>query len=698
MGSQHFHNTRSIKLLFLFLIVLILTVGFLTSIFYTLKSNRKLPPHTAVVYDRALRGSIISKDGYIISRSNKTYTATIHAKSIDPSKKDLFIKLFSIYSGMSIKKIQNTFLDKNSHLKKGFITLSKKIDASTAIQLKYLAYQLRRMHVFRSFKNSHGVQILYGLDILENGEEREFQLGDTLTPAIGYIRKQNLGRYKKVYGVKGIEKHYDHYLNKNQDGIIQGMRDVIGTIIRTKSSINIPREDGYNLHLNIPMKLQKYVETTLDRMKKDTGAKEIIAGVMNSKNGELIALASSNRYNPTHITKDDFSKLNDKFTEYPYEPGSVVKPITLAIALDLGKVTPDTKFKTYNGGPFKISKTQKIHDDTPYKSLSATGIIVHSSNIGISQIAWLLSGKEFYKGLRAFGFAQKSGIDLSRELIGKIKPIRLLKRKSHSANQAYGYGMEANFIQLLKAHNVFNNDGVIVTPHLMDYLENSKGEHFKLQSNTFPSKRIISSKTAKQMHKILQKVVLEGTAKATIYPGLDVGGKTGTAHIAQNGGYSQRYNSSFFGFVNDIKGDKYEIGVLVIEPSVERNKYFASKCAVPTFKYIIDDLVDLGYLYLKLTPEQKAQKMALEKKRQEARRKLQQERTRKVKEFLRKQREKMRQKRLQENTEQIKRDSYNPDKDINDSSNIKEQNNSNRYPTPKEVAPEVFQDTPPDIF
>ncbi len=698
MGSQHFHNTRSIKLLFLFFIVLILAMGFLSSIFYTLKTDRKLPPHTAVVYDRALRGAIFSKDGYIISRSNKRYTATINSKSIDSSKKELFIKLFSIYSGISIQKIQAAFLDRNGNPKKGFITLSKKINATTAIQLKYLAYQLRRLNVFRSFTNSHGVQILYGLDILENGEEREFQLKDTLTPAIGYVRRDNVGRYKKVYGVKGLEKYYEKYLNKSQDGMVRGKRDVIGTIIRTKSSIHIPRQDGYSLHLNILMNLQKYVEATLDKMKRDTHAKEIIAGVMKSKTGEIIALASSNRYDPTHITKKDISKLNDKFTEYPYEPGSVIKPITLAIALDSGKVTPKTIFNTHNGGPFNIGKRQRIHDDTPYKSLSATDIIVHSSNIGISQIAWLLSGKEFYEGLKSFGFSQKSGIDLSRELVGKIKPIKLLSRKSHSANQAYGYGMEATFIQLLKAHNVFNNNGVMVTPHLIDYLENSKGEHFKLKSKTFPSKRIISSKTAKQMHKILQKVVLEGTAKATIYPGLDVGGKTGTAHIAQNGGYSQRYNSSFFGFVNDNKGNKYEIGVLAIEPSVNMNKYFASKSSVPTFKAIIDDLVDLGYLYLKLTPEQKAQKIALEKKRRETQRKIQQERTRKIKEILRRQREKIHQKELEE--KKIN-DSYNLNNKSNSSLDNIDKNNSSSSSTPKtpkEVAPDVFDTSPPDVF
>jgi cell division protein FtsI (penicillin-binding protein 3) len=143
------------------------------------------------------------------------------------------------------------------------------------------------------------------------------------------------------------------------------------------------------------------------------------------------------------------------------------------------------------------------------------------------------------------------------------------------------------------------------------------------------------------MHKILQKVVREGTGVAAQYPGLEIGGKTGTAHIAAHGHYVKRYNSSFYGFANDDKGHRYEIGVLVIEAS-KYHKYFASQSAVPTFKAIVDDLVELGYLHPNLTPEQRAEMLAKERKRREAARKKQLERTRRIKELLRKQREQMR--------------------------------------------------------
>ncbi len=683
MNHTQFLSRRSIKLLVLFLLMVLLLLGFLGSVLGTLRSDRHLPPHTAVIHDRALRGAILSKDAYTLSRSNKTYEATVHARSIVPEKKELFIRLFSIYSGMDEAEVRQAFLDKKGRPRQGFVTLGKTIDASTAIQLKILARKLRRLGVFRAFLNHRGVQTLYGLDIVENGERREFPLRDTLTPVLGYVRAKNVGRYSEIFGVKGLEKRYEKYLNKTQNGLVRGMRDVGGTIIRNKSSERIPRKDGYSLHLNIPLALQKRVEATVDRMKKETGAKEVIAAVMESRTGKIRALASSERYDPAHITLDDISKLQPKFTEYPYEPGSVIKPLTLAIALDHGRVTPETWFKTYNGGPFYISKRQKITDDEAFDSLTATDIIVHSSNIGISQIAWRLTGKEFHDGLQAFGLGRRTGIDLSRELPGRIKSARILEKKPHRANQAYGYGMQATFIQLLQAHNVFNNDGVLVAPRIVDHLEAYDGRKFRLKESGL-TRRVLSPRTAREMKEILKKVVREGTGVAARYPGLEIGGKTGTAHIAEHGHYVRRYNSSFFGFADDDKGHRYEIGVLVIEAS-KYHKYFASQSAVPTFRGIVDDLVDLGWLQPNLTPEQRAELLAKEKKRRALARKKQQERTRQVKKLLKEQR-----KRIRKEIRQHKPAAKPRTAPVRHYRAPRPSAPASRHPTPHDVLPDMF--------
>jgi len=627
---------KPIRTLVLFIILILAVVGFLGSIFHTVSAQRHLPSRTAITHDRALRGKIISQDAYTLSRSSKTYQATLFTQSIDPDKKELLISLFSIYSNMDKAKIRKTIREHE-----GYTVLADALDASTAIRLKSLAYKLRRLHVFRSIKNRHGIDVLYGLDIVENGEERTFPLQDTLSPVLGYVRNKDEGKYTEVKGVKGLERSYEKYLNSSHNGFVKGMRDVSSTIIRNKKSTYQKRRDGMDIHLNIPLTLQRRVEFTLDEMKALTQAKEIIAGVMDSHTGRVIALASSERYDPDHIREEDVYNLNPKFSEFLYEPGSVMKPITLSIALDHNKVTPDTWFDT-KGGKLKISTRYTISDDEIFDSQTATDIIVHSSNVGISKISWRLSGKQFHTGFKKFGFGSASGIDLSRELAGRIKTQKQLSNKLHRANQAYGYGMMASFVQLWKAYSAFNNSGVAVTPRIVAYLQKKNGKRY-LANPLVGDLHPISKHTAQQMKTILKKVVSDGTGKAARYPGLEVGGKTGTAHIVEHRKYIDKYNSSFFGFVNDDKGNHYTIGVLAIRLD-KQHRHFASQSAVPTFKKIVTNLIEQGYLKPDLSVIQKQELEAQEKKRQEAAKRKQHQRTREIKARLRRERAEIRRK------------------------------------------------------
>jgi cell division protein FtsI (penicillin-binding protein 3) len=364
-------------------------------------------------------------------------------------------------------------------------------------------------------------------------------------------------------------------------------------VIHDKNSIKKQRVDGLDLHLNIPLALQRRVEFMIDAMKINIDADEIIVGVMESKTGRVLSLASTERYDPSHITQKDIPALNPKFSEYAHEAGSVLKPLTLAIALDHKVVTPDTWFNTFNGR-MKIGKKRTITDDHKFASLTAADIIVHSSNVGISQVSWKLTGKEFREGLVKFGIAKPSGLDLSRDLPGSLKPLYKLEHQMHRANSAYGYGMMVTFAQLFKAYSAFNNNGIAVTPRIVDALVDSKGNRYTLEPKV-GDLHPVGKKAANQIHDILLEVVKNGTGKKANYPGLEIGGKTGTAHIAKHGRYVREYHSSFYGFANDQHGNKYTIGVLVIKAKKYR-KYFASQSAVPTFKNIVKILVEQGKL------------------------------------------------------------------------------------------------------
>jgi len=587
-------HQRKYKITVLFLLMVLAMAIFLSSILKTISTERRIPSHNKTIHDRSFRGAIISADKYTISDSHKTYQAVIRGASIKPSMKNTFLKLFSIYSHIPEKDLLKKFKNRKGHTIKGNIILSKTIGASTAMQLKSLALKLRKLGVFQSIKTRSGIDVLYGLDIIENGESRRFPLHDVLSPVLGYVGKKSDGKYTRPEGKKGLERNYNEHITSKKDGYFKGKRDVLGAVIHDKNSINAGRVDGLDLHLNIPLGLQRRVEFMIDAMKQKIDADEILVGVMESRTGKVLSLASTERYDPAHIHQADVPKLNPKFSEYPYEAGSVLKPLTAAIALENKVITPNSWFKT-GYKKFDITGGQSVSDDDFFDSLNVTDIIVHSSNIGISQISWRLSGKQFRTGLLNFGVAKKTGIDLSRDLPGSLKPIHILDHKMHRANSAFGYGMMVTFAQLFKAYSAFNNDGIAVTPRIVSYLADKKNHHYTL-SPRVGDIRAVSKKTANQIHKILLEVVKRGTGIAAQFPGLEIGGKTGTAHIAKHGRYVREFHSSFYGFANDKKGNKYTIGVLVIRAKAW-HKYFASQSAVPTFKNITKLLVEQNYLH-----------------------------------------------------------------------------------------------------
>ncbi len=584
-------HQRTYKISILFLLIIFAMLAFLFRIDTIISSDRGMPSHTKTIIDRAFRGAIISSDNYTLSSSSKTYYATVRGASINTLKRPLFIKLFSIYSGIGVDIIKSKLKNSQGEYIKGNIILSKDINARFAMQLKSLSYKLQQLNVFDYIKTSNGSKIIYAIDVIENRESRRYPLGDILTPVLGYTQDTPDGRYSRPTGLKGIEQYYNKYIKYKKDGYLKGKRDVVGAIIHDKNSIRMKRIDGYNLHLNISLNVQRRVELMLDDMKAKIEADEILVGVMDSATGKLLSLASSNRYNPKNIK--DISALVPKFTEYPYEPGSVIKPLTMAIALEKGLVTPNTRFNT-NYKRFHIGKNSTISDDEKFVSLNSTDILVHSSNIGISQIAWRLTGEEFRDGLLKFGISKPSGIDLYRDLAGSLKSVHLLNHPLHKANTAYGYGMMSTFAQLLKAYSVFNNDGVMVTPQIVNYISDIRENHYSIKSKK-SKVDVISKISADKVKAMLIEVVKRGTGVVAKYNGLEIGGKTGTAQIAKNGKYCREYHSSFYGFANDKNGSKYTIGVLAIRPKAPQ-QYFASLSAVPVFRKVLDILVELKYL------------------------------------------------------------------------------------------------------
>ena len=611
ISDEKDNKVKKIVILFLFLLFLLSILLF--SVFDTMKSYRRLPSLENSKKELSVRGDIISSDNFKITTSKKIYKASIDTRHLDENKKELFIKLFSIYSNIPVKKISKKI--EESLISPGNLVLSYNIDSKTAKNLKELGFKLRKLNVFKS-RNVKGGKILRGLSINESGEKRIYSYEDTLTPVVGYISKfESKNGKTKVKGIKGLEKNFDVLLNNSKDGILSGKRDVLSYISFNRESVIKQRVDGSNLVLNIPLKLQKNNEMILDIYKKKLAADEVIVSIMESKTGKVLSLASSNRFNPEKIYQKDIPSLNVNAIEYQFEPGSVIKPISIALVMDKGRIKKNELLFAYNTkgrankkgefpkGRYKLGRFT-IKDDHQFKKhyLTLDDIVIFSSNIGTLQYAQRLSGPEFFEGMKRFGFTRKTGIDLPYEKIGQMPKIWQFsandKKKEDNvfkATVSYGQGMTSTFMQVLKAYSIFNNEGVSVTPKIVSYVE-VNGDKYK--EDLLKNKRVISKETANEIKRLLIKTVDSGTGRASKIEGLEIGGKTGTAQIARGGKYLKKYISSFFGFVNDGK-NSYTIGVTVRNPiSTGKHWYYhyASWSAVPVFKEIVNNLVKLNYL------------------------------------------------------------------------------------------------------
>lgn len=579
------HNdiNKSSKILLLYILVFIGFLIFLATMFYTAIKQRELPSRFTSERTNAERGSIISADGFHLAMTKKVYKAMINTRNLDPDKKELFIKLFSIYSDIPVQKIRNKLR------KHGYIILTYNLSELHAQYLKSLAYELRRLKVFIPYKTGSGRLILQGLDIQESGEARIYPYGDLLTPVIGYPQKYEKNNYTRSKGKKGIERQYNEELTPQKDGLQRAPRDVNGYMILNKESKTTYPENGLDVKLTIPVTLQSRVEKMCDKMKAKMGARQIMVSVMDAESGKMLVLATSNRFKPKDIKRDQISSLQVHAVEYSFEPGSVLKPITFALLMRNKKVNPFEVVNVHNGR-FRIGK-RWITDEHKEHYLSAENVIVYSSNIGIAILAQRLNSSQFYQGLIDFGFSVPSGIDLTSEKRGRIPSRRQLGTETYKGSASYGYAISANLIQLIKAYNVFNNHGRMLTPILTEALITQDDEIIPVESED--PVQVISPEIAERIKRILVKTAVEGTGKKALVDGITVGGKTGTAQIAEKGHYRRKYNTSFIGFADD-ETHNYTIGVTVVRPKTAFK--FAAQSAAPVFKKTVELMIEEGYL------------------------------------------------------------------------------------------------------
>lgn len=397
---------------------------------------------------------------------------------------------------------------------------------------------------------------------------------------VGFVGGDGAG----AKGYVGIEAFYDRLL-KGKEGYSIKLNDALGRPIVSKMTLMTNGSDGGNLFLSLDRSVQFLVEKKLKDGIEKYGALGGMIGVMDPQTGNIIAMASSPTFSQAKYWEYDEGLYKNPFITNAYEPGSTLKPIIMASAIDAGLITPQTKCNIC-AGPVSVSGYD-LHtwNDKYYKDTNMIEVIQHSDNTGMVFVAQKLGVDRMISYLTRFGIGELTGIDLQ----GEIAPFLKLRNTWYDVDLAttgFGQGISITPIELLTAFSALANEGKIMKPRVVTAFENSNGEVLKIPTKV--SSEPLTSKTAKVMTEILVNAVEKGEAQWTKLKGYRIAGKTGTASIPVKGHYDP--NSTITSFIGFAPAEKPKFIMLVILNKPTASIY-AAETAAPIFFDIAVDLL-----------------------------------------------------------------------------------------------------------
>jgi len=417
---------------------------------------------------------------------------------------------------------------------------------------------------------------------------RYYPEGGMAAQLIGFVNHEG-------EGAAGLEMYYNSEL-KGIPGLTYGLKDTFGRVIAGMDSS--VAQDGVNLVLTIDSTVQFIVERELKDAIEKYGAQGGSVIVMEPENGRILAMANEPSYNPNEFNKlpqeEQWKFINPTVTN-AWEPGSIMKPVIMAAALNEGKVEPDTIPEDLPGG-FSNQVTidgYEIHnsEDRAYGYETMTQVLERSDNIGMVWVADKLGNDTMARYLSEFGFGSKTGIDIGAEGVGKLLDSKRW-RNVHRATISFGQGISVTPIQMVTAYSVLANDGKLVKPHLLDKVVSSSGEEKKIETQEV--RQVVSAETAEEIKEMLVNVVEKGHGKKAAVEGFRVAGKTGTAQVAkESGGYDE--NAHIGSFIGYAPADDPKF-VMLVKLDRPANVEFAESSAAPTFGSIAKWLLNNYYI------------------------------------------------------------------------------------------------------
>lgn len=399
-----------------------------------------------------------------------------------------------------------------------------------------------------------------GLDV-QREYRRFYPSGSAASHIVGFTGIDDKGR-------EGLEMAYDDWLT-GEKGSRRVVQDRAG---REMAGLNVLKSAvaGKELRLSVDRQLQYFADKALREAIGTHNAESGSIVVMDTRSGEVLGMVNYPSYNPNNISDRSGGRQRNRAVTDVFEPGSTMKPFTIAAALESADFKPEDIVYT-SPGSYQIGKYE-IKDFKDYGWLNLNGIVTKSSNVGISKVAGQLAPEQMWSVFDAFGFGHPTGSEFPGEVAGYFNHSSLWHR-SEQASVSFGYGISATALQLVRAYAALANDGVMPTVSFVHNDEPAEGH------------RVIDAPIAQDVRKMLESVVINGSGKRAKVPGYTVAGKTGTAHRSQSGGYAEdRYASLFAGFA---PASEPRLAIVVVIHDPKAGEHFGGAVAAPVFAEVM---------------------------------------------------------------------------------------------------------------
>ncbi len=525
-------------------------------------------PGNAFYEAKAVRGTqreleLPASRGKILDRNGQVIATSLEAKSViaynDTVPDDL--------SADKVQKLANLLQMSEHDLRKKLkeerkqIFLKRQVDPDIAQQIKKLE--------------------IPGIG-LNNGYRRFYPEGEAMAHVIGFTDVDDSGQ-------EGIELSRERDL-AGHSGQRRVVVDRLGRVVEEVSIEQLPK-NGKDLQLSIDSKIQYLAYNAVKNAVFEHHAKAGGAVVLDTQTGEILALANYPSYNPNDRRNLSGEQLRNRVLTDTFEPGSTIKPLTIAIALEKGAISPNTNLAI--GAKYLVGP-KPITDTHPYANLTVSEVIQKSSNIGTAKIAMnYLSPEEMWNFYTSVGLGQTPKIGFRGAATGTIHPFKKWV-PTDQARIAFGYGISASLFQVARAYTIFARNGELVP------LTIERSPEFKTGT------KVISTKTAIEMRGMMESVTeLGGTAIKAQTDGYRVGGKTGTAHKLVGKNYGNIYRAYFSGLA-PISAPRIVVAVMIDEPT--GGSHFGGDVAAPVFSTIVGETLRA----LNVAPDASVSKKALQ--------------------------------------------------------------------------------------